>query len=89
MDRHLLEQEKEIREKLSSLANLDSRVEKLEAALNSANTPEILATSVESGEISLAEYFYTSDFFFRNQQLLLRYKRDRLILEADLVKIWY
>lgn len=89
MDRHLLEQEKEIREKLSALANLDSRVEKLEEALKLANTPELLASSVESGEISLAEYFYTSDFFFRNQQLLLRYKRDRLILEADLVKIWY
>ena len=68
---------------------LDTRVQKLEEALRSANSLDLLASSLNHGEISLSEYFYSSDFYFRNLQLLLRYKRDLLALEADLLKIYY
>ncbi|MCP4311231.1 MAG: TolC family protein [Bacteroidetes bacterium] len=88
LDQYLYAQEKELRQKINALENLHSRVEKLEEALGSANSLNLLASSMESGEISLSEYFYTSDFYFRNQQLLLRYKRDLLALEADLLKIY-
>ena len=87
-DRYLAEQDRKLRQKLGELENLHDRVEKLEEALGSANTTELLSSSVESGEISLAEYFYTSDFYFRNQQQLLGYHRDILALEADLMKIY-
>lgn len=88
LDLYLYEQEKEVQQKMNRLGALRSRVEKLEEALGSANSLDLLASSMESGEISLSEYFYTSDFYFRNQQLLLRYKRDLLTLEADLLKIY-
>lgn len=88
LERYLFEQEKDIRQKFNELENLQARVKKLEEALGSAKTLDLLNTALESGEISLSEYFYTSDFYFRNQQLLLRYKRDLLALEADLLKIY-
>jgi outer membrane protein TolC len=89
MDQYLYEQERIIRQKLNNLKNLHNRVEKLEEALGSANSLNLLTSSMASGEISLSEYFYNSDFYFRNQQLLLRYKMELLDLEADLLKIYY
>jgi len=88
LDMYLFAQEKEVRQKINELEMLRSRIEKLEDALGSANSLDLLASSMENGEISLSEYFYTSDFYFRNQQLLLRYKRDQLALETDLLKIY-
>jgi outer membrane protein TolC len=89
LDLYLVEQERKIRQKLNQLGNLHKRVEKLEEALGSANSLDLLTSSIESGEISLSEYFYNSDFYFRNLQLLLRYKMELLALEADLLKIYY
>jgi len=89
MDLYFYELERIIRQKLNKLGNLHSRVEKLEEVLGSANSLDLLSASMESGEISLSEYFYNSDFYFRNQQLLLRYKKEMLALEADLLKIYY
>ena len=86
---YLYEQERKIRQKLNQLGNLHRRVTKLEEALESANSLDLLSSSMEAGEISLSEYFYNSDFYFRNQQLLLRYKMELLALEADLLKIYY
>jgi cobalt-zinc-cadmium efflux system outer membrane protein len=88
MDRYIYQQEREIRQKLNELQALHSRVDKLEAALDSANSMALLETVLQSGEISFSDYFYSSDFYFRNQQQLLRYKRDLLIQEAELLKIY-
>jgi len=89
LDLYLYEQERMIRQKLNKLGNLQRRIEKLEEALGLANSLNLLTSYLESGEISLSEYFYNSDFYFRNQQLLLRYKMESLALEADLLKIYY
>ena len=89
LDQYLYEQESIIRQKLNQLNNLHRRVEKLEEALGSTNSLNLLTSSMESGEISLSEYFYNSEFYFRNQQLLLRYKMELLSREADLLKIYY
>lgn len=89
LDLYLYEQERIIRQKLNKLGNLTTRVGKLEEALGSTNSLDLLTSSMESGEISLSEYFYNSDFYFRNLQLLLRYKMELLALEADLLKIYY
>lgn len=89
LDQFLAEQERILRQKLNKLQNLYLRVEKLEEALGAANSLRILTSSLESGEISLSEYFYSSDFYFRNRQLLLRYRQELLTLEADLLKIYY
>jgi outer membrane protein TolC len=88
VDRYSYQLEREIRQKLNKLETLRLRVVKLEEALQSANSLSLLASAMQNGEISLSEYFYSSDFYFRNQQQLLRYKRDLLLQEAELMKIY-
>ena len=88
VERYTFHQEKEIRQKMNQMESLCSRADQLEKALGSTNSLLLLATSLENGEISLSEYFYTSDFYFRNQQLLLRYKKEQLLQEAELMKIY-
>lgn len=88
VQRYTFQLEKEVEQMLNQLDNLELRVKNLEAALETGNTLELLALSLDNGEISLTEYFYASDFHFRNQLLLLEYKRDRLLLEAALLKVY-
>ena len=87
-DRFVLLQNREVQEKLDQFESLKVREKQLEEALGTVNEPEILALALENGEISLSEYFYASDFYFRSQQLLLEYKRDLLIKEAELMKVY-
>jgi len=87
-ERFNFQQEKEVLQMINRLENLDAKIQKFEEALNAGNTLELLAISMENGEISMTEYFYSSDFHFRNQQLLLEYKKDRLLLEAELLKVY-
>ena len=88
LERFNAQQEKAVLQKLNQLENLDTRIELFEEALEEGNTMELLAFSMQSGEISLTEYFYSSDFHFRNQQLLLEYRKERLLLEAKLLKVY-
>ena len=88
IDRYAFHQEKEVLQKLNKLESFRKRARKLEEALGAVNSLSLLATSLENGEISLSEYFYTSDFYFRNQVQLLGYKRDFLLQEADLLRIF-
>ncbi len=87
-DRYTFHQRKEVMQNLHQLASLKSRVKTLEEALDSGNSTELLALALKSGEISLSEYFYASDFYFRNEQLLLQYKRDQLLKEAELMRVY-
>jgi len=88
VNRYAYQQERELRQKLNTLVTLHVRIKKLEEALGTANSLSLLTIAMENGEISLSEYFYNSDFFFRNQQQLLRYKRDLLVQEAELLKVY-
>lgn len=88
VQRFTFQLEKEVEQFLNQLDNLELRIQNLDAALETGNSLELLAVSLNSGEISLTEYFYTSDFHFRNQLLLLEYRRDRLLLEAALLKVY-
>jgi len=88
IDRYALHQEKEVRQKLNKLESFRMRASKLEEALGTVNSLTLLSASLENGEISLSEYFYTSDFYFRNQAQLLRYKKELLRQEAELMKIY-
>jgi len=86
-ERYLLFQQKEIEQKLEQLESVKSVIRKLEEALEEGDQVVLLTHLLESGEISLSEYFYASDFYFRNRQLLLRYKRDQYLMEAELLKV--
>ncbi len=88
MGRFTLQQERELGQKLNQLETLKLRITKLEEALGLANSISLMTHAIENGEISLSEYFYNTDFYFRNQQQLLLYKRDLLLQEADLLKVY-
>jgi outer membrane protein TolC len=87
-DRYSHEQQKDLLQKLEQLESLKKRTLELGKALGTGNSMELLAQSLESGEISRSEYFYASDFYFRNEQLLIQYQRDLLLLEAELMKVY-
>jgi hypothetical protein len=87
-ERYRYHQNRELMQKLDQLKSLVVRVMQMEEALNMVNEPELLTRALENGEISLSEYFYASDFYFRNQQLLLRDKRDLLLKEAEIMKVY-
>ena len=87
-ERYSYLQQKNLLQKLEQLESLRKRKEKLAEALGAGNSMDLLAQSLESGEISQSEYFYASDFYFRNEQLLVEYQRDLLLLEADLLKVY-
>lgn len=87
-ERYMYVQKRELMQKLDQLKSMDLRVRQMEEALNMINEPELLTIALENGEISLSEYFYASDFYFRNQQLLLRNKRDLLLKESDIMKVY-
>jgi len=82
-------QHKEVMQKLSQMESLKKQVEKLEEALGMVNDLELLKIALDMGEISLSEFIYTSDFYFRNVQTLHKFKRDQLLLEADLMKVYF
>ena len=87
-ERYTYNQEKEILQKLDQLESLKSRTKKLKEALGSGNSMVLLSLALNTGEISLSEYFYASDFYFRNQQQLLEYQKDQLLKEAELLKVY-
>jgi outer membrane protein TolC len=88
VERYRYTLQKELLQKLEQLESLRNRTENLAQALGDGNSLGLLAQSLESGEISQSEYFYASDFYFRNEQLLVEYRRDLLLLEADLLKVY-
>jgi outer membrane protein TolC len=85
----LIKQDRLLRQKLEERSMLNTRMKRLQGALGEVSGQDQLASALEAGEISLTEYFYSSDFYFRNRMQLLDYKRDLLVLEADLLKIYF
>jgi len=81
-------QRSELLQQLEQLESLKDRTAQLEEALLAGNSMELLDLALESGEISLSEYYYSSGFHFRSQLLLLEYQRDLLLLEANLLKVY-
>jgi outer membrane protein TolC len=87
-ERYTYLQRKEVMQKLEQLESLKSRAHHLEEALGTGKSIEYLILALNTGEISLSEYFYASDFYFRNTQLLLQFKKDQLLTEAELLKVY-
>ena len=87
-ERYSYLQRKEIMQMLDQLESLKSRAHKLEEALGTGNSMELLILALNTGEISLSEYFYASDYYFRNKQRLLQFKKDQLLKEAELLRVY-
>lgn len=87
-DRFASLQRKEAMQKLDELESLRSRSAKLEEALGDGNAIQLLSLALRSGEISLSEYFYASDFYFHNELQLLLYKRDLFQKQAEILRVY-
>ncbi len=68
---------------------LKERVTEMEELLAVSNNEILLRQAMEAGEISLTQYFYESDFYFQNILNLFEFKKEMLMLEADLRKVYY
>ena len=68
---------------------LKEQVDGLARAVLETNTEALLSRALESGEISLTQYFYESDFYFQARLLIIDTWRDLLLTEAQLMKIYY
>lgn len=77
-------QRKDLIQKMERWESLGHLIRDMENALSMVNDMELLHIAWEEGEISLAEYMVGSDLYFRNLQSLLTYKKDRLMVEAEL-----
>jgi len=62
--------------------------EELSLALVQGNDPQIMTLALEAGEISLIEYFYETDLYYRVQKELLMTEKNLLLAEAELNKYW-
>lgn len=88
-DRVSLQMEEELRQKAEQWKSLDRQISEMEQALARVNDMELLTIAMEGGEISLTEYMLGTDLYFRNQQTLLSLKKERLLLEAEMRRIYY
>lgn len=82
-------QQEDVLQKIEQSASLDQQIVSLENALSMVNDAELLHLALESGEISLTEYIYSSELYFQNLMHLQDLKRDRLLVEAELMRVYY
>ncbi len=68
---------------------LKARVEEMDKLLRDANDEALLRQAMESGEISLTNYFYESDFYFQNLLNLLEFEKEMRLKETELLKVRY
>jgi len=83
------EKQNEVRQQFIQWTYLKERVMALEEMLVDSNDEYLLRKAMEAGEVSLTEYFYESDFYFQNVLSLLEFKKEMLMLEASLKKVYY
>jgi cobalt-zinc-cadmium efflux system outer membrane protein len=80
---------KEVNQLIGQWESLRQIILELEEALSQVNDMELLNLAWEQGEISLAEYMVGSDLYFRNLQSLWSYRKDLLMVEAELHRVYY
>lgn len=88
-ERASFQMEKELVQKIERWKSLDRLIGEMEQALHMVNDIELLRLAWDEGEISLAEYMLGTDLYFRNLQSLLTYRKEQLMLEADLRRVYY
>ena len=62
------------------------RVEALSAVLDQADDPGLLSLAVQTGEISMIEYFYEAEMYYKTWQELLQAEKQLHLIEAELNK---
>jgi hypothetical protein len=82
-------QQKELNQFIEQWQSLDQLIGDMERALSRVNDIELLNLAWEGGEISLSEYMTGSDLYFRNLQSLISYRKDQLLVEVELRKVYF
>ncbi|MCA1746339.1 MAG: TolC family protein, partial [Bacteroidales bacterium] len=83
------EQKMELTQQMIRRERLERQVEELRGALSQVDDEALLTASLQAGEISLSEYLYGTELYFRNKQKLLEYEHDLQVVEADLMRMFY
>jgi len=88
-DRYWQLKQNELNQNYEQWVYLKERVAELEELLAISNNEALLRQAMEAGEISLTEYFYESDFYFQNLLNMLEFKKEMLMLDATLRKVYF
>ena len=83
------EQQMELAQQMIRRERLERQVEELSGALSRVEDEALLTAALQTGEISLSEYLYGTDLYFRNKQKLLEYEHDLQMVEAELMRVFY
>jgi cobalt-zinc-cadmium efflux system outer membrane protein len=62
------------------------KVDELSAVLDQVDDPGLLSLAVETGEISMIEYFYEAEMYYRTWHDLLQAEKQLYLFEAELNK---
>lgn len=68
--------------------HLMTQIFELSNSLNKIEDLRLLTKALQAGEISLSEYYYETDFYFRSQIRLLEMQKEQLEIEIDLMKVF-
>jgi outer membrane protein, heavy metal efflux system len=66
--------------------SFQKQIRELRLALENSNDPELLSLVVESGEISMVEYFYETDLYYRVLNDLLLAEKWLYLTESELTR---
>jgi cobalt-zinc-cadmium efflux system outer membrane protein len=64
------------------------RIDELKQVLSEVDNEELLGLALEFGEISLAEYIYSTEYYLQNVRRLMEYERDLRLAEAEIMRVF-
>ena len=79
----------DLRKKHSSYENLKTQITILSLQLDECLSDELLLKALNLGEIDLTEYFMDSELYYQSKLLLISLNKEKLLLEADLKRIYF
>lgn len=80
-------QNSSIHQLIKQKQNLNKRKVELSESISKINNLTLLRKALSSGEISLSEYYFESDYYFRAIMELIEIERDEFLIEFELLKI--
>lgn len=83
------QQEIEVRRLYEQWHRLLNQVEEMKELINNSNNDALLFKALENGEISLTQYYYELDFYFKTKFDLIEFQRNLHMIEAELLSITY
>jgi hypothetical protein len=63
-----------------------SQMRRLQEALESSNDPELLSVAMESGEISMIDYYFGTELYYSVLEEYLQAEKEFYLAEAELSK---